>query len=129
MYEAEEIERGWFHHLAFGTIFFLRPCCARLKFQLGRIIWQPAPATGSILRWWSVRRLGEDFSILDNDVPPTSFEAVDGRQALTEMVIVIDAVNIESREAMFPKTCSRILASCVFSKPKSGGKKEKVNAA
>jgi VWFA-related protein len=45
--------------------------------------------------------LQQDFSILDNNVPQTisSFEAVDGRQALTEVVLVIDAVNIESREA------------------------------
>ena len=43
----------------------------------------------------------QDFTILDNNVPQTitSFEAVDGRQAPTEVVLVIDAVNIGSREA------------------------------
>ncbi len=43
----------------------------------------------------------QDFSILDNNMPQplTSFEAVDGRQAPTEVVLVIDAVNIGSREA------------------------------
>jgi len=42
----------------------------------------------------------EDFTLLDNDVPQTitSFEAVDGRQAHVEIVLVIDAVNVESRE-------------------------------
>jgi VWFA-related protein len=44
--------------------------------------------------------LQQDFSILDNHVPQTisSFQAVDGRQAPTEVVLVIDAVNIEYRE-------------------------------
>lgn len=43
----------------------------------------------------------QDFSILDNNVPQTvtSFEAVDGRQAPSEVVLVIDAVNIGHREA------------------------------
>jgi VWFA-related protein len=38
-----------------------------------------------------------DFTILDNDVPQivTSFEAVDGRQAHTEVILVLDAVNID----------------------------------
>jgi VWFA-related protein len=42
-----------------------------------------------------------DFTILDNDVPQTinSFEAVDGRQARIEVILVLDAVNIGSREA------------------------------
>ncbi len=42
-----------------------------------------------------------DFTILDNDVPQTitSFEAVDGQQALIEVILVLDAVNIGSREA------------------------------
>jgi VWFA-related protein len=43
----------------------------------------------------------QDFTILDNNVPQTitSFETVDGRQAPIEVVLVIDAVNIGSREA------------------------------
>ena len=43
----------------------------------------------------------QDFTILDNNVSQTiaSFEAVDGRQAPTEVVLVLDAVNTESREA------------------------------
>ena len=42
-----------------------------------------------------------DFTILDNDVPQTitSFEAVDGKQARIEVILVFDAVNIGSREA------------------------------
>ncbi len=42
-----------------------------------------------------------DFTILDNDVPQTitSFEAVDGRRARIEVILVLDAVNIGSREA------------------------------
>jgi VWFA-related protein len=42
-----------------------------------------------------------DFTILDNDVPQTitSFEAVDGRRARIEVILVFDAVNIGSREA------------------------------
>jgi VWFA-related protein len=42
-----------------------------------------------------------DFTILDNDVPQTitSFEAVDGRRARIEVILVFDAVNIASREA------------------------------
>jgi VWFA-related protein len=43
----------------------------------------------------------QDFTILDNSVPQTitSFEAVDGRPAPIEVVLVIDAVNIGPREA------------------------------
>jgi VWFA-related protein len=43
----------------------------------------------------------QDFSILDNGVPQTiiSFEAVGGRLAPIEVVLVIDAVNIGAREA------------------------------
>jgi VWFA-related protein len=43
----------------------------------------------------------QDFTILDNSMPQTitSFEAVDGRQAPIEVVLVIDAINIGSREA------------------------------
>jgi VWFA-related protein len=43
----------------------------------------------------------KDFTLLDNNVPQTitSFEAVDGQQAPTELVLVIDAVNVGSREA------------------------------
>ncbi|HTQ59493.1 MAG TPA: VWA domain-containing protein [Candidatus Solibacter sp.] len=39
-----------------------------------------------------------DFTILDNDVPQTitSFEAVDGKQAHIEVILVFDAVNIGS---------------------------------
>ena len=42
----------------------------------------------------------EDFTLLDNDVPQTitSFEAVEGRQTDVEVVLVIDAVNVEGRE-------------------------------
>jgi VWFA-related protein len=42
-----------------------------------------------------------DFTIFDNDVPQTitSFEAVDGRQARIEVILVFDAMNIGSREA------------------------------
>jgi VWFA-related protein len=42
-----------------------------------------------------------DFAILDNDVPQTitSFEAVDGPQARIEVILVLYAVNIGSREA------------------------------
>ena len=42
----------------------------------------------------------EDFTLLDNHLPQTitSFEAVDGRQAHVEVVLVIDAVNLEARE-------------------------------
>jgi len=42
-----------------------------------------------------------DFTILDNDVPQTmtSFAAVDGQQAGIEVILVLDAVNIGSREA------------------------------
>lgn len=42
----------------------------------------------------------EDFTLLDNNVPRTitSFEAIDGRQAQVEVVLVIDAVNVEARE-------------------------------
>jgi VWFA-related protein len=41
-----------------------------------------------------------DFTILDNDVPQTitSFEAVDGRQARVEVIVVFHTVNIGSRE-------------------------------
>ena len=41
-----------------------------------------------------------DFTLLDNNVPQTitSFEAVDGRQAHLEVVLVIDSVNVEARE-------------------------------
>ena len=41
----------------------------------------------------------EDFTILDNNVPQTitSFEVVDGRQARGDVVLVIDAVNTDSR--------------------------------
>jgi VWFA-related protein len=40
-----------------------------------------------------------DFTILDNDVPQTitSFEAVDGRHARVEVIVVFHAVNIGSR--------------------------------
>jgi VWFA-related protein len=43
----------------------------------------------------------EDFTILDNNVPQTitSFEAIDGRRGLVEVVLVLDAVNVDSREA------------------------------
>ncbi len=43
----------------------------------------------------------EDFTILDNNVPQTitSFEAVDGRRGRVEVVLVLDAVNVDSREA------------------------------
>lgn len=43
----------------------------------------------------------QDFTIVDNNVPQTvtSFEAVDGPQASAEVVLVIDAVNVGSREA------------------------------
>jgi VWFA-related protein len=42
----------------------------------------------------------EDFTLLDNNVTQTitSFEAVDGRQARAEVVLVIDAVSSEWRE-------------------------------
>ena len=42
----------------------------------------------------------QDFSILDNGVPQTitSFEAVDGRQAPLEVVLLVDAVNLGFRE-------------------------------
>ena len=42
----------------------------------------------------------EDFTLLDNNVPRniTSFEAVDGREAQIEIVLVIDAVNSSARE-------------------------------
>ncbi|HEY6388525.1 MAG TPA: VWA domain-containing protein, partial [Candidatus Acidoferrum sp.] len=42
----------------------------------------------------------QDFTILDNRVPQTitSFEAVDGRQVPSEVVLLIDAVNIGSQE-------------------------------
>jgi len=42
----------------------------------------------------------QDFTILDNKVPQTitSFEAVDGRQAPLEVVLLIDAVNLGFRE-------------------------------
>lgn len=41
-----------------------------------------------------------DFTLLDNNVPRTitSFEAVDGRQANVEVILVIDAVNSDSRD-------------------------------
>jgi VWFA-related protein len=54
----------------------------------------------------------QDFTILDNNVPQTitSFEAVDGRQAPIEVVLVIDAVNIGSRETgMVREEISRFL--------------------
>jgi hypothetical protein len=43
----------------------------------------------------------QDFTVLDNNVPQTitSFEALDGPQAPTEVVLVIDAVNVGPREA------------------------------
>ena len=43
----------------------------------------------------------QDFTILDNNVPQTitSFEAVDGRQAHIEVILVLDAMNIGSRKA------------------------------
>jgi len=42
----------------------------------------------------------EDITLLDNGAPQTitSFEAVEGRQAHVEVVLVIDAVNVEARE-------------------------------
>jgi VWFA-related protein len=42
----------------------------------------------------------EDLTLLDNNVPRTitSFEAVDGREAQIEIVLVIDAVNSSARE-------------------------------
>ena len=47
----------------------------------------------------------QDFTILDNNLPQiiTSFEAVNGRQAAVEVVLVIDAVNIETREALIER--------------------------
>jgi VWFA-related protein len=44
--------------------------------------------------------LQQDFTILDNTVPQpiTSFEAVDGRLVPMEVVLLIDAVNIDFRE-------------------------------
>ena len=41
-----------------------------------------------------------DFTLLDNNVPRTitSFEALDGRQAHVEVILVIDAVNTDSRD-------------------------------
>jgi hypothetical protein len=41
----------------------------------------------------------QDFTILDNNVPQTitSFEAVDGRQAAIEVVLLLDAVNTDSQ--------------------------------
>ena len=43
----------------------------------------------------------QDFTVLDNNVSQTitSFEALDGLQAPTEVVLVIDAVNVGPREA------------------------------
>jgi VWFA-related protein len=43
----------------------------------------------------------QDFTILDNNVPQTiaSFEAIHGRQAPVEVVLVFDVVNVDSREA------------------------------
>ncbi len=42
-----------------------------------------------------------DFTLLDNNSPQTitSFKAINGRQAPTEVVLAIDAVNVGSREA------------------------------
>ena len=42
----------------------------------------------------------EDFTILDNNVPQTitSFEAIDGQRGRVEVVLVLDAVNVDSRE-------------------------------
>jgi VWFA-related protein len=42
----------------------------------------------------------QDFTILDNKVPQTitSFEAVDGRLVPVEVVLLVDALNIDSRE-------------------------------
>jgi VWFA-related protein len=42
----------------------------------------------------------QDFTLLDNNVPQiiTSFEAVDGRHEPVEVVLVLDAVNVGSRE-------------------------------
>src|SRR5208282_5534368 len=39
----------------------------------------------------------QDFTILDNKVPQTitSFQAMDGRQAPIEVVVVVDAVNAD----------------------------------
>ncbi|HYL63426.1 MAG TPA: VWA domain-containing protein [Candidatus Methylomirabilis sp.] len=54
----------------------------------------------------------QDFTILDNNVPQTiaSFDAVDGRQAAIEVILVLDAVNVESREvAVEHKDISRFL--------------------
>jgi VWFA-related protein len=42
----------------------------------------------------------QDFTVFDNNVPQTisSFEAVEGRHAPAEVVLVLDAVNVGSRE-------------------------------
>jgi VWFA-related protein len=42
----------------------------------------------------------QDFTVLDNNVTQTisSFEAVDGKRARVEVVLVLDAVNVDSRE-------------------------------
>jgi VWFA-related protein len=42
----------------------------------------------------------QDFTVLDNNVPRTitSFEAIDGRQVPSEVVLLIDAVNLGFRE-------------------------------
>jgi VWFA-related protein len=47
----------------------------------------------------------QDFTILDNNVPQaiTSFEAVDGRQAPIEVVLLLDAVNMDVREVVIER--------------------------
>jgi VWFA-related protein len=54
-----------------------------------------------------------DFTILDNDVPQTitSFEAVDGRQARSQVIIVFAAVNISREAAITLEEITKFLKS------------------
>jgi VWFA-related protein len=48
----------------------------------------------------------QDFTILDNKIPQTlaSFDAVDGRQAPTEVILVVDAVNVGYEDVGYDRT-------------------------
>lgn len=48
----------------------------------------------------------QDFAVLDNKVPQTltSFQAVDGRQIPTEVILLVDAVNVDYQTVGFERT-------------------------
>jgi VWFA-related protein len=72
-----------------------------------------APSTGVLLDVVVTQKSGgpvsgleqQDFTVVDNKAPQTitSFKAVDGRQAPTEVIVVLDAVNIGYQDVAFQR--------------------------